>query len=148
MFWMLSNQHYPHRANQKLCSWANAVFQNHGVCGQVVPSFPSPSPIIHFLLLLSQLSRRTSRGDACYAGYRTHHNYYFVTKSLSATLFEVSKREQPFLASGKLYYVHWHVLLFLLHCYFAVNDTIKDMLVLSKYSWNIWWIKEFYLMTT
>ena len=45
---MLSNQHYPHRANQKLRSWANAVFQNRGVCGQAVPSFPSPSPVIHF----------------------------------------------------------------------------------------------------
>ena len=31
--------------------------------------FPSPSPVIHFFLLLSQLSRRTSRGNACYAGY-------------------------------------------------------------------------------
>ena len=48
MFRMLSNQHYPHRANQKLRSWANAVFQNRGVCGQAVPSFPSPSPVIHF----------------------------------------------------------------------------------------------------
>ena len=47
MFRMLSNQHYPHRANQKLCSWANAVFQNRGVCGQAVPSFPSPSPVIY-----------------------------------------------------------------------------------------------------
>ena len=75
MFRMLSNQHYPHCANQKLRSWANAVFQNREVCEQAVPSFPSPSPIILFLLLLSQLSRRTSRGDACYAGYRTHHNY-------------------------------------------------------------------------
>ena len=33
-------------------------------------SFPFPSPVIHFFfLLLSQLSRRTSRGNACYAGY-------------------------------------------------------------------------------
>ena len=48
MFRMLSNQHYPHRANQKLRSWANAVFQNRGVCGQRVPSFPSPSHVIHF----------------------------------------------------------------------------------------------------
>ena len=31
---------------------------------------PSPSPVIHFFLLLSQLSRRTSRGNACYAGYK------------------------------------------------------------------------------
>ena len=29
---------------------------------------PLPSPVIHFFLLLSQLSRRTSRGNACYAG--------------------------------------------------------------------------------
>ena len=69
MLRMLSNQHYPHRANQKLRSWANAVFQNRGVCGQAFPSFPSPSPVIHFsFLLVSQLSRRTSRGNACYAG--------------------------------------------------------------------------------
>ena len=47
MFRMPSNQHYPHRANQRLRSWANAVFQNRGVCGQAVPSFPSPSPVIH-----------------------------------------------------------------------------------------------------
>ena len=67
MFRMLSNQHYPHRANQRLRSWANAVFQNRGVCGQAVPSFPSPSPS-PVIFLLSQLSRRTSRGNACYAG--------------------------------------------------------------------------------
>ena len=43
---MLSNQHYQHRTNQKLRSWANAVFQNRGVCGQAFPSFPSPSLVI------------------------------------------------------------------------------------------------------
>ena len=60
MFWVLSNQHYQHRTNQKLRSWANAVFQNRGVCGQAFPSFPSPSPVIPFFFLLSsQLSRRT-----------------------------------------------------------------------------------------
>ena len=68
MFRMLSNQHYTHRANQKLHSWADAVFQNRGVCGQAVLSFPSPYPVIHFFLLLSQLSRRTSRRNACCAG--------------------------------------------------------------------------------
>ena len=52
MFRMLSNQHYPHRANQKLRSWANAVFQNRGVCGQAFPSFPSPSPVIPFFFAL------------------------------------------------------------------------------------------------
>ena len=60
MFRVLSNQHYQHRTNQKLRSWANAVFQNRGVCGQAVPSFPSPV-IPFFFLLSSQLSRRTRK---------------------------------------------------------------------------------------
>ena len=60
MYWLLFNQHYQHRTNQKLRSWANAVFQNRGVCGQAFPSFPSPSPLIPFFSLSSQLSRRTS----------------------------------------------------------------------------------------
>ena len=59
MFLVLSSQHYQHRTNQKLRSWANAVFQNRGVCGQAVPSFPSPSPVILFFLLSSRRSRRT-----------------------------------------------------------------------------------------
>ena len=33
MYWLLFNQHCQHRTNQKLRSWANAVFQNRGVCG-------------------------------------------------------------------------------------------------------------------
>ena len=49
----------PNLRDQKLRSWANAVFQNRGVCGQAVPSFPSPSPVLSFFLLSSQLSRRT-----------------------------------------------------------------------------------------
>ena len=48
MFRVLSNQHYQHRTNQKLRLWANTVFQNHGVCGQAFPSFPSPSLVIPF----------------------------------------------------------------------------------------------------
>ena len=52
MFRVLSNQHYQHRTNQKLRSWANAVFQNRGVCGQAFPSFPSPSPVIPFCFAL------------------------------------------------------------------------------------------------
>ena len=50
MFRVLSNQHYQHPTNQKLSSWANTVFQNHGVCGQAFPSLPcpSPSPVIPF----------------------------------------------------------------------------------------------------
>ena len=48
MFRVLSSQHYQHRTNQKLRSWANAVFQNRGVCGQAFSSFLSPSPVIPF----------------------------------------------------------------------------------------------------
>ena len=69
MFRVLSNQHYQHRTNQKLRSWANAVFENRGVCGQAFPSFPSPSPVIPFSFLLSsQLFSTKSRRNACYAG--------------------------------------------------------------------------------
>ena len=62
MFRVPSNQHYQHRTNQKLRSWANAVFQNRGVCGQAVPSFPSPSPVIPFFCsrpdILDELARK------------------------------------------------------------------------------------------
>ena len=59
MFRVLSNQHYQDRTNQKLRSWANAVFQNRGVCGQAFPSFPSPSPVIPFICSRPIFSRRT-----------------------------------------------------------------------------------------
>ena len=59
MYWLLFNQHYQRRPSQKLRSWANAVFQNRGVCGEAFPSLPSPSPLIPFFLLSSQFSRRT-----------------------------------------------------------------------------------------
>ena len=36
--------------------------------GEEVPSFPSPSPVIPFFLLSSQLFSTNSRGNACYAG--------------------------------------------------------------------------------
>ena len=48
MFRVLSNQHYQHRTNQKLRSWANAVFQNRRVCGQAFPALPSTYPLIPF----------------------------------------------------------------------------------------------------
>ena len=56
MFRVLSNQHYQHRTNQKLRLWANAVFQNRGVCGQAFPSLPSPSPspVIPFFFFCSR----------------------------------------------------------------------------------------------
>ena len=51
--------------NNQLFSLRSKRFQSS------YPSFPSPSPVIHFFfLLLSQLSRPTSRGNACYAGYQ------------------------------------------------------------------------------
>ena len=53
MFQVLSNQHYPHRTNQTLRSWANAVFQNRGVCGQVFPPLLSPSPVISFFFFFA-----------------------------------------------------------------------------------------------
>ena len=76
---MLSNQHYPHRANQKLRSWANAVFQNRGVCGQAVPSFPSPSPVIHFFCscpsFLDEPREETLATQAIYcAKYNNNNN--------------------------------------------------------------------------
>ena len=65
------------RANQALRSLANAGFQNRGVCLQAFPSFPSPSPLFHFLALVSFLARpkpvflcSKPNGNACYAGYR------------------------------------------------------------------------------
>ena len=67
MFRMLSNQHYLHRANQKLRSWFKIV----GFAGKrFLLSPPLPSPVILFFFLpLSQLSRQTSPGNACSAGY-------------------------------------------------------------------------------
>ena len=62
MFRVQSNQHYQQRANQKLRSRANAVFQNRGVCGQAFPSLPSPSPVIPFFCsrpnVLDELARK------------------------------------------------------------------------------------------
>ena len=69
------------RANQALRSLANAGFQNRGVCLQAFPSFPSPSPLFHFMALVLYLARSKPKipflglffapklnGNACYAG--------------------------------------------------------------------------------
>ena len=53
----------PNLRDQKLRSWANAVFQNRGVCGQAVPSFPSPFPVLSFFFcsrpnFLDELARK------------------------------------------------------------------------------------------
>ena len=45
------------RANQALHSLVNAGFQNWGVCLQAFPSFPFSSPLLHFLALISFLTR-------------------------------------------------------------------------------------------
>ena len=52
-----------------LRSWANAVFQNRGLCGQAFPSLPSPSPLIPCFFALLPTFSTNSRGNACYAGY-------------------------------------------------------------------------------
>ena len=49
------------RANQALCSLTNAGFQNRGVCLQAFPFFPSPSPHLHFLALVSFLAQPKPR---------------------------------------------------------------------------------------
>ena len=62
MYWLLFNQHYQHRTNQKPRSWANAVFQNRGVCVQAFPSLPSSSSVIPFYCsrpnFLDELARK------------------------------------------------------------------------------------------
>ena len=119
---MLSNQHYPHRANQKLRSWANAVFQNRGVCGQAVPSFPSPSPVIHVFLLLSQLSRRTSRGNACYAGYAFSEAKHSATGSLNL------KRDK--------YYKHRLYLMCVVKI--VITFDLKTGYIVACVAWRFW----------
>ena len=42
--------------------------------------YPPPPPSFIFCLLLSQLSRRTSQGNACYAGYKTIISWYRQAK--------------------------------------------------------------------
>ena len=63
MYSLLFNQHYQLSSNQKLPSWANAVFQHDGgVCGQAFPSLPSSSPVIAFFCcrpnFLDELARK------------------------------------------------------------------------------------------
>ena len=48
-------------ANQVLRSLANTGFQNWGICLQAFPSFPSSSPLFHFLALVSFLARPKPR---------------------------------------------------------------------------------------
>ena len=59
-------------ANQALSSLANAGFQNRGVCLQAFPSFPSPSPLFHFLALVSFLAR--SKPKIPFPGLSLHQN--------------------------------------------------------------------------
>ena len=68
MYWLLFNQHYQHRTNEKLCLWANAVFQNRGVFRQAFPSFPSSSsPSFLFFALVPTFSTNSHK-NAWYAG--------------------------------------------------------------------------------
>ena len=89
MFRMLSNQHYPHRANQKLRSWANAVFQNRGVCGQAFPSLPSPSPLISFFLCsrLVSLAMQATTKVSCCSSNKKMSPLFFTSSSRSLSPF-------------------------------------------------------------
>ena len=79
MYWLLFNQHYQHHTNQKLHSWANAVFQNRGVFGQAFPSLPSPSPVISFFALIQTFSKNSCRNACTCARWprRVWHVIYF-----------------------------------------------------------------------
>ena len=103
MFRMLSNQHYQHPTNQKLSSWANTVFQNHGVCGQAFPSLPrpSPSPAIPFFVALVPMFLTNSRTETLatqasqvtISGISIHtHNMtqFFLFVTNSATVFSLT----------------------------------------------------------
>ena len=57
------------RANQALRSLANAGFQNRGVCLQAFPSFPSVSPLFHFLSVVSFLARPKPPSPPCSCTY-------------------------------------------------------------------------------
>ena len=59
------DQHYQHRANQKLRSLANVVFQNRGASGSFIP-LPLPRPFFFFALVPTFSTN--SQGNACYAG--------------------------------------------------------------------------------
>ena len=54
--------------------WWTQVFENRGVCLQAFPSFPFPSPLLHFLALISFLTRWKS-------------SVFFLLQSQTETLF-------------------------------------------------------------
>ena len=62
MFRVLSNQHYQHRTNQKLRSWANAAFSKSWDLRASVSFFPLPLPCHSFFCsrpnLLDELARK------------------------------------------------------------------------------------------
>ena len=60
MFRVLSNQQYQHLTNQKLRLWANAVFQNRGVC------LPAKSRRTSGRRVSSSLFRRDRSDDRIY----------------------------------------------------------------------------------
>ena len=45
------------------------------------PLLPSPSPSLFFFLLLLQISRYNSTGNACYAGYFGSQSVWFKKKA-------------------------------------------------------------------
>ena len=70
MYWLLFNQDYQHRTNEKLRSWANAAFFVGFAAGKRFLLYPPPPPLFLFLLS-SLLSRRTNAETL--ATQATHH---------------------------------------------------------------------------
>ena len=62
MYRLLFNQHYQHRTNEKLRSWANAdFFFLWGLLRQAFPSLPSPSPVIPVFALFPAFSTNSRK---------------------------------------------------------------------------------------
>ena len=121
MFRVLNNQHDQHRTNQKLRSWANAVFQNRGVCGQEFSSFRSPSPVIPFGFcsrlcnFLHELARKCLLRRLAVAGYVCMYKYtniqvprfqrnYIIASDLHGTSFQSSPKINRMLNIIKVVY--------------------------------------------
>ena len=79
------------RANQALCSLANAGFQNRGVCLQAFPSFPSPSPHFHFLALVSFLARPKPRIPFLGLSLLRNQTETLATQAMSWNLSQISR---------------------------------------------------------
>ena len=146
MYWLLFNQHCQHRTNQKLRSWANAVFQNRGVCGKEFPSLPPPPPphltrhsfsFSFFFWLSTQLSRRT-RAEALAAQATVQRTCFDLSFMECLTLVIMS------LTLTKQYKNHFH---FFNYSLFRLHEKSAVQLAVLKAvpNWNYYYY--YYFMT-